>query len=885
MDLEELLKQKTFTRTEFEYLAELLWSRTIGSNSLKPEDGSFSKMPMSEQDNGSRHSSLPVDFSITRYSVADQVASPAEIAKAYMGSKSSKGSPLRLRLHDPSSIPIKSTEASMIQKTKPPTIPLLQSSRLHVSKTSGRPESNFTTPNRSAIYKMSSSPYFKSGVSSKDISSTVSSPYQTPSSVHTFGRQVLKRKSSAVNNEIVSVGPVRRMHQRYNRTSPLLETRPGYCRYLGGHGSNVDEGSEQLAQTQKRRCVSRVGDATLGSIDDKVHANSFGQAPAQSAEMAAKILKQLDTLVPAQNENMSELREKHGNAMDARNLISQEKEVSAQSNHLEPSPSEVKDTPASGTEKMVDATSNKSDNKKPSTSLRSQAPNLVLSSKIDRNKMPVPSNGFTFPIQAGLGAHSVAPPTPTLASAPILPVEKQQSSALFRANTSNESHPRILQSVSEEGSMVHKVDNKLNADAKPMPFKNSGQGASFTSNPVFKVVNSKPTSLSNGPGHMSNSTVSALQPSSGSTNSASFQSAGLTISIAALKSTQSSSTGGSFTFPNTSMAPSLASSGTGSPSTPFGSSPLFGTASSSASLDKSKALSSSTPFSTSQQVSIASSSAAQDKSKAVGSSNHFGFSQQYGTASSSTSQDISVSQPAVLFGNQNGHLGNSNSQFTQNSVNNLSFVSPEKSENGSSQSFADSQVCSAPLCSGPFNSGTVFPWAAGSASAFAATAPPSTTSLGFGSSQASSASPMLGSKLSTPVPASFGLPNTGSATSLLSPPPSAVFSFPSSTPSIPNPSPTTPFGGPTLQINGGNMAADGNGSPFPTASPFLLPSSSPSTPTFSTPATQFSSSTSSSPGIFGFGQQSQASSGGFSMGPGGGNDKSGRRIIRVKKRK
>jgi len=29
----------------------------------------------------------------------DQVASPAEIAKAYMGSKSSKGSPLRLRLH------------------------------------------------------------------------------------------------------------------------------------------------------------------------------------------------------------------------------------------------------------------------------------------------------------------------------------------------------------------------------------------------------------------------------------------------------------------------------------------------------------------------------------------------------------------------------------------------------------------------------------------------------------------------------------------------------------------------------------------------------------------------------------------------------------------
>ena len=90
----------------------------------------------------------------------DQVASPAEIAKAYMCSKSSKGSPLRLRLHDPS-MPIKSMEASMIQKVKPPTIPLLQSSRLQTYKTSDRLESSYTTPNRSAIYKMSSSPYFK----------------------------------------------------------------------------------------------------------------------------------------------------------------------------------------------------------------------------------------------------------------------------------------------------------------------------------------------------------------------------------------------------------------------------------------------------------------------------------------------------------------------------------------------------------------------------------------------------------------------------------------------------------------------------------------------------------------------------------------------------
>ncbi|CAL5093735.1 unnamed protein product [Urochloa decumbens] len=837
MNLEEILKQKTFTRSEFEYLAELLWSRTIGSNSLRQEGGSIRNMPVSELENGPRHSNLPVDFSNTTYSVADEVASPAEIAKAYMGSKSSKGCPLRLRLHDPS-MAIKSMEASMIQKAKPPTVPLLLSSRLHTSKTSDRLESNYTTPNRSAIYKMSSSPYFKSGVSSKDLFSTVSSPYQTPSSVHTFGRQVLKRKSSAVNNEIVSVGPVRRVHERYNRASPLLETRPGYRRYIGSHGHKLDEGSEQLARTQKRRCLGKVGDPALGSIDDKAHANSFGQAPVHSAEMAAKILKQLDTLVPAQKENMSELKQNHGNALDFRNPISPEKVLSTQSKHLGP-PSDAKDTQAAVTEKLVDATTNMTDNIKPPTSLRNHATNLVLSSEIDRNKVSISSNGFTFPVQAGLGGPL---PTPTLASPPILSVEKHQPSTVLSSNTSMESHSRILQPVPEEGS--HKVDNKLNANDKSMPSKNSGQGASFTSNPVFKVVNSK--------------TASFIPTTSNVFVSTTSQSV---------------------------VAPSLASSGTGNPSAPFGLSPLFGTASSSAALDKSKAVSGSTPFSSSQRFGIASSSAMQDKSKAVGTSIPFGFDQQYGMVSSSTAQDISKavsSEPTVLFGNQNVHSGNSNSLFTQNSANNLNFKSSEKPSNGSSQSLTDSQVGSAPLCSSPFNSSSVFPWATGCGSTSVATTAPQSlaTSSGFGSS---SASQMFGSNLTTPGPASFGLPNNGPSTSLFSPSPSAVFSFTSSTPSVPNPSPTTPFGGPPVQMNGGNMAANLNGSPLPTASPFGLPSSSPSTPSFSTPATQFASNT--SPGIFGFGQQSQASSGGFSMGPGGGNDKSGRRIIRVKKRK
>ncbi|XP_062203715.1 nuclear pore complex protein NUP1-like isoform X2 [Phragmites australis] len=947
MHLEELLKQSTFTRSEFEYLTELLWSRTIGSNSLKPEDSNIKKMHVSEKENGSRHSNIPVDFSIRSYSVAqDQVASPAEIAKAYMGSKSSKGSPLRLRLHDPSSLPIKSIEANMIQKAKPPTIPLFQGSRLHTSKISDCLESNFATPNRSAIYKMSSSPYFKSAASSKDLFGTVSSSYRTPSSVHTFGRQVLKRKSTAVNNETVSIGPIRKMHQRYNRTSPLLETRPGHRGHFRGHGSILNEDSEHSAQTQKRRCLDKVGDAVLGGLDDRAHANSFAQAPVQSAEMAAKILKQLDTLVPSQKEDTPEIKQKHGNAMDVGNLVSRKREVSTQSNLLEPSPSGVKEysllngingtakfTPAAVTEKSVDATSNTSvglmsksiskitspKDKPPTFSLRSHAPsNLVLSSEIDRNKMPITSNGFTFPVPAVLGAHSQAPPTPTMASPPILPVEKQQPSPVSSASvTSVENGPRILKSVSEEESIAQKCDKKLNADEKPVSSKNSGQVASFTCNPVFKLGNSKPTTLCNGPEHTSNSTASAVLPGNGSMNSASFPSAGFsTISTnSASKSTQNSSTGGSFTFSNTGTgslpaassmfagtssqsvaAPSLASSGKGSGSTPFRFSPLFGTACSSAAQDKSKAVSSSTPFTFSQKFGTTSSSDTQDKSNAVSSSTPFSFSQQFGTASNSAAQDISKAaspEPTIFSGNKHAQSGNSNSLFTQSSTNNLGFKSSEMSNCGSSQSLAGSPVGSTPLVSSPFNSNSVFSLAAGSGStSAAATAPPFSPAISsaFGSNPAFSASPIFGSKLTTTATPSFGLPNTSPATSPFSSTSSAVFSFTAATP-IPNSSPTTPvFGGvsPTVsltQMNGGNMIADKNESPLPTASPFGMPSSSPSTPLFSSPATQFASTTSASPDIFQFGQQSQASSGGFSMGTGGGNEKSGRRIIRVKRKK
>lgn len=252
----------------------------------------------------------------------------------------------------------------------------------------------------------------------------------------------MKRKST-VSNEFVSAGPICRIHQRYNRTSPLLETQLGYRRYPVGYGSKL-EGSEQLARTQKRRCLDKVGDASLSSVEDKTNVNYPGQVPEKSAEMATKILKQLDTLVPSQKENTSETKQKHESAIYFEEDVSRQKKVQAERDLLEPSPSEVEYSLPDGiasNKSISQITLNKE--KPPAFSSRGNAPNLVLSDEIGRSKMSTPGNGFTFPAPTVNNAYSQGPPTPTLTS-PILTVEKQPSVFCSASVTSAQSDPRLV---------------------------------------------------------------------------------------------------------------------------------------------------------------------------------------------------------------------------------------------------------------------------------------------------------------------------------------------------------------------------------------------------------------------------------------------------------
>uniref|UniRef100_A0A453K5Z8 Uncharacterized protein n=1 Tax=Aegilops tauschii subsp. strangulata TaxID=200361 RepID=A0A453K5Z8_AEGTS len=206
------------------------------------------------------------------------------------------------------------------------------------------------------------------------------------------------------------------------------------------------------------------------------------------------------------------------------------------------------------------------------------------------------------------------------------------------------------------------------------------------------------------------------------------------------------------------------------------------------------------------------------------------------------------------------------------------MMSPEESNTGSLP------FGSAPLSPSPFSLSSVT--ASGTTSVITTTPLPlpSMASSALGSSKAFSVSPIFGSSPITTAPSSFGMPNNGSAMSIS--PSSAVFSFTSATPTIPDPPSSTPLFGstiPTIGFSTGTDQMTSNSLSTPAFSGFQ--SNSLSTPAFSTPATQFASTSTTSPGIFQFGQQSQASSGVFSMGTVRDNDKSGRRIVKVKRKK
>lgn len=91
----------------------------------------------------------------------DEIASPAELAKAYMSSRSSNVFHSALRLQSRVHLKDKGMPSSAVHATKPSGLLFASSSTVQFSRL---PESGYVTPRprgRSAIYKMAQSPHFK----------------------------------------------------------------------------------------------------------------------------------------------------------------------------------------------------------------------------------------------------------------------------------------------------------------------------------------------------------------------------------------------------------------------------------------------------------------------------------------------------------------------------------------------------------------------------------------------------------------------------------------------------------------------------------------------------------------------------------------------------
>ncbi|KAI3924480.1 hypothetical protein MKW98_032681 [Papaver atlanticum] len=335
-DLEKLLKEKTFTKDEIDRLAEVIHSRIGESagNGKKASGLSTSQkattqerqelLHMAVQENGMVSQNLHggVSASTFRSSEIEQdVASPTELAKAYMCNRSSKVSPSTLGLRS------QSLREDVSLLTNAPFTPKSHSTSL-VPRSAVRfptvSENGFMTPRprgRSAIYNMSRTPYSRvhnSGVLKIDAQvMTPSTSSQRPWENSTFsgGKQPSKRRISVLDSDIGSVGPIRRIRQKTNMLmSPSKAmTTPGSSSSnpLSADGSYAAQastysGQKLLLDESKQNNTSHLRPSENGY--NSMSATSLASVPSQSTQMAQKILQQLDKLVPSPKEKSSELR-------------------------------------------------------------------------------------------------------------------------------------------------------------------------------------------------------------------------------------------------------------------------------------------------------------------------------------------------------------------------------------------------------------------------------------------------------------------------------------------------------------------------------------------------------------------------------------------------
>lgn len=110
--------------------------------------------------------------------------------------------------------------------------------------------------------------------------------------------QNLKRRSSVLDDEIGSVGPMRRTRQKPN----LLASRFSHAAHGVGVGSHAKQ-KPQLNGEERNKVLKNSGE----NENESVPSTSYGHVPNQSKEVAAKILQQLERISPKEKSSESKL--------------------------------------------------------------------------------------------------------------------------------------------------------------------------------------------------------------------------------------------------------------------------------------------------------------------------------------------------------------------------------------------------------------------------------------------------------------------------------------------------------------------------------------------------------------------------------------------------
>ncbi|GFZ05984.1 nuclear pore complex protein [Actinidia rufa] len=336
-ELEQILKQKTFTRVEIDRLTELLQSRSddlpngvegnrTKSNLLQPVSAivrrdEFASSPVQENriekqlESHRFHESISTPL-VSSQVLEEDVAAPAELAKAYMGNKPSKVSPSMLGLRGQTLRGDASLPNNVLFPPESAVMSLVQKPALRA----GVPENGFITPRsrgRSAIYSMARTPYSRVHLTATQKATSVmyDGGYgPSPSSSSRFGWEhggqyssnskqlALKRRSSVLEDNIGSVGPIRRLRQKTNLATPKNLSLPVSGSPFSSRGTGIWPDAYPISSAQKlpsfdesKHKISKTGGE---NENNGMPGTSYTPVPSKSTEMATKILQQLEKLVP-----------------------------------------------------------------------------------------------------------------------------------------------------------------------------------------------------------------------------------------------------------------------------------------------------------------------------------------------------------------------------------------------------------------------------------------------------------------------------------------------------------------------------------------------------------------------------------------------------------